>query len=100
VKEDVRLAMRHWKKKFHKATADLLDMPHDVVFDLPRLTAIGDRQLYIENHKGVIHFSDEQLRIALIKGELQVNGKSLVIRTIWTDEVFVEGVITGIQFKI
>lgn len=92
------MAMRRWKRKFHKAAAELLDMPHDVVFDLPRLTAIGDRQIYIENHKGVIHFSDEQLRIALTKGHLEVNGKCLEIRTIWTDEVFVEGIITGIQF--
>ncbi len=73
-------------------------MPQDVVFDLPRVTAIGDRQLYIENHRGVLHFSDHQLKIALTKGELEISGKELVIRTIWTDEIFVEGMITGIQF--
>lgn len=72
-------------------------MPEDVVFELPRLTVIGDRQLYIENHKGVIHFSNEVLRLALSKGELEVSGEQLIIRTIWTDEVFVEGVIRGIQ---
>ncbi|GKU79716.1 sporulation protein YqfC [Paenibacillus sp. L3-i20] len=89
--------MRHLKRKFHKMTAELLDMPQDVVFDLPRLTMIGDRQLYIENHRGVVHFSSECLRLALSKGQLEVNGSSLVIRTIWTEEVFIEGVITSIQ---
>ncbi|MCA0754590.1 sporulation protein YqfC [Paenibacillus sp. N4] len=90
--------MRHIKRKFRKMTAELLDMPHDVVYDLPRLTMIGDRQLYIENHRGVIHFSNERLRLSLSNGELEVNGSELVIRTIWTEEVFVEGVITNIQF--
>lgn len=89
--------MRHMKRKFHKITAQLLDMPHDVVYDLPRLTLIGDRQLYIENHRGVVHFSNERLRLALSKGELEVTGSSLVIRTIWTEEVFIEGEITNIQ---
>lgn len=89
--------MRLIKKKFRKVTAELLDMPHDVVFDLPRLTMIGDRQLYIENHRGVVHFSSERLRLALSKGQLEVTGSSLVIRTIWTEEVFVEGQISNIQ---
>jgi sporulation protein YqfC len=88
--------MRRLKRKFHKLTAEVLDMPQDIVYDLPRLTLIGDRQLYIENHRGVVHFSSEKLRLALSKGELEVTGTSLVIRTIWTEEVFVEGVISSI----
>ncbi|WP_168119472.1 sporulation protein YqfC [Paenibacillus sp. HB172176] len=89
--------MRQLKRKFRKMTADLLDLPQDVVYDLPRLTMIGDRQLYIENHRGVKHFSSDKLRLALSKGELEVTGSSLVIRTIWTEEVFIEGVIANIE---
>lgn len=78
-------------------TAELLDMPQDVVYDLPRLTMIGDRQLYIENHRGVVHFSPECLTLSLSKGQLKVTGSDLVIRTIWSEEVFIEGIINGIQ---
>lgn len=85
------------KRKLHKLTASWLDMPQDVVFELPRITIIGDRQLYIENHRGVINFTDEVLRLSLSKGEVEVRGRELIIRTIWTDEVFVEGIITGIE---
>lgn len=89
--------MSRMKRKFRKFTAQLLDMPQDVVYDLPRLTLIGDRQLYIENHRGIVDFSTEKLRLALSKGELEVTGSSLVIRTIWTEEVFIEGIITNIE---
>jgi len=89
--------MGRMKRKLHKLTASWLDMPQDVVFELPRLTLIGDRQLYIENHRGVIDFTEEVLRLSLSKGELEVRGRELIIRTIWTDEVFVEGIITGIE---
>ena len=90
--------MRHLKRKFRKLTAELLDMPQDVVYDLPRLTMIGDRQQYIENHRGVVHFSTERLRLALHNGEIDVFGTELVIRQIWTEEVFIEGHIASIQF--
>ncbi|ALS27298.1 sporulation protein YqfC [Paenibacillus cisolokensis] len=89
--------MRRLKRKLRKWTADVLEMPQDVVYDLPRFTMIGDRQLYIENHRGVIYFSSDRLRLALSKGEVEVTGKDLVIRTIWTDEVFIEGVISQIH---
>lgn len=86
-------------RKLRKWTADLLDMPQDVMYDLPRLTMIGDRQLYIENHRGVIHFTTEKLTLALSKGVLEVTGADLVIRTIWTEEVFIEGTIKNIELK-
>ncbi|EXX91902.1 hypothetical protein BG53_00120 [Paenibacillus darwinianus] len=91
--------MRRLSSRIRKWTADILDLPQDVVFDLPRLTMIGDRQLYIENHRGVIHFSPDKLRLALPKGELEVSGSGLVIRGIWTEEVFVEGVITDVHIN-
>ncbi|WP_028561662.1 sporulation protein YqfC [Paenibacillus pinihumi] len=89
--------MRSISRKIRKLTADLLDVPQDVVFDLPRMTMIGNRQLYIENHRGVLQFSSDKLRLALSKGELEVGGSELVIRAIWTEEVFIEGQIDHIQ---
>ncbi|PWV95409.1 sporulation protein YqfC [Paenibacillus cellulosilyticus] len=91
--------MRRMNRRLQKWTANLLELPQDVVYDLPRLTMIGDRQLYIENHRGVLHFSSDRLRLALSKGELEVTGEDLVIRTIWTEEVFIEGVIKHIEVR-
>ncbi|PZD93936.1 sporulation protein YqfC [Paenibacillus sambharensis] len=91
--------MRRFGQKLRKWTAEVLDLPQDVVFDLPRMTMIGDRQLYIENHRGVLHFSPEKLRLALPTGELEVMGQELVIRGIWTEEVFIEGIIVQVQIN-
>lgn len=91
--------MRRWSRKIRKMAARVIDLPQDVVFDMPRLTMIGNRQLYIENHRGVLHFSESQLRVALSKGRLEVRGSQLAIRTIWTEEVMVEGIISDIQYS-
>lgn len=90
--------MRSLTRKINQWTAKLLDLPQDVVSDLPRVTMIGNVQLYIENHRGVIEFSNEALKLALSKGQLEIVGKDLVLRAILTEEVFVEGVIHDIKY--
>jgi sporulation protein YqfC len=90
--------MRTWTRAFNKITNKLLDLPQDVTSDLPRLTMIGNVQLYIENHRGVLHFSSDLLRLALSKGRLEVHGRQLVIRAILSEEVFIEGVIEELKY--
>jgi sporulation protein YqfC len=90
--------MRRLRKSLNLFAAKILDVPHDVVLDLPRLTMIGNRQLYIENHRGVLHFSSEELKLELTQGQLEVSGKQLVIRAILPEEVLVEGVIGEIKY--
>jgi sporulation protein YqfC len=94
-----REKMRSLARRFNQFTAKLLDLPKDVAMDLPRLTMIGNVQLYIENHRGVLHFSSDRLLLALPKGSLEVQGKQLVIRAILTEEVLIEGVIGEIKFN-
>lgn len=82
----------------NQIAANILDLPQDVVHDLPRITMIGNVQLYIENHRGVLHFSSEQLKLQLSKGQVEVTGENLVIRAILSEEVFIEGLITGVKY--
>jgi len=90
--------MRRLRRKMSAYTAKLLELPQDVTLDLPRTTMIGNRQLYIENHNGVLHFSDDRLLLALTNGKLEVMGQELTIRAIWSEEVFIEGVIREIKY--
>jgi sporulation protein YqfC len=91
--------MLRLNRRLSKWTAKLLDLPQDVVFDLPRFTMIGNRQLYIENHRGVAHFSSELLKLNLSQGSVQVIGEQLVIRAILPEEVFIEGIIADIRYS-
>jgi sporulation protein YqfC len=86
-------------RKIRKWTAALLDLPQDIVLDLPRVTLIGGNQVTIENHRGVIQFSPTLLRLAMEQGELEVAGEGLMIRTIGPEEVFVEGRIMRVELK-
>ncbi len=86
-------------RKISKMTANLLDLPQDMGMDLPRITMIGSMQLYIENHRGVLHFSSDTLKLGLSQGKLEIIGKELVIRAILPEEVFIEGIISDIRYS-
>lgn len=91
--------MLRLNKRLSRLTAKLLDLPQDVVFDLPRFTMIGNRQLYIENHRGILHFNSDLLKLGLSQGKVEVHGKELVIRAILPEEIFIEGVISDIRYS-
>ncbi|WP_256760188.1 sporulation protein YqfC [Cohnella sp. WQ 127256] len=92
--------MMRVSRKLRKWTATILDLPQDVVLDLPRITMIGGLQLTVENHRGILHFTPQNLRLAMDNGEMEVTGQDLIIRNIGAEEVFVEGKITGVQLHL
>jgi len=90
--------MRRLKKKLGLITAKMFDVPQDVALDLPRITVIGNNQLLIENHRGVIVFSEGLLKLRLAKGSMEIRGKQLVIRAIYSEEVYVDGQVSDIKY--
>jgi sporulation protein YqfC len=90
--------MRRLRKKLNEWTSQVIDLPPDVTLDLPRLTLIGNRRIVIENHRGLIHFSGERLKLAINNGVLEMLGNELIIRTISTDEISIEGRIDELKY--
>jgi len=86
------------RQRFKKMLVNKLDLPKDVILDLPRITTIGFYQIYIENYKNVIQFTDQFLHLKLAKQQLKIFGEDLVIRAILPDEIFIEGVIREIHY--
>jgi len=78
--------------------AEVLELPKEIVLDLPKITLIGNIQLYIENHKGIVEYSKERIRINSKSGIIRIIGKNLVIKNIVSEEVVVSGEIINIEF--
>lgn len=91
--------MTRISRKLRKWTSEALDLPQDILLDMPRVTLIGSRQLHIENHRGVLSFTPEELLLALSRGQLRVGGSGLVIRSIMSEEISVEGEIASIHME-
>ncbi|MCS0542535.1 sporulation protein YqfC, partial [Aeromonas veronii] len=75
-----------------------MELPADVMMDLPRITMIGQLHIYIENHRGLLTFSDKEVRLLLKQGQLLIKGNAFVIKTILPEEIMLEGKIEHVQY--
>lgn len=88
------------KEIVSKKIADIFDFPQDLVADLFRLTLLGRGQLFVENHKGIILYDRELIRISVKGGEIVVKGQDLQVRTVYAHEIFIEGLIDNIGLEV
>lgn len=87
---------RESKKRVEYLLSHIFELPKDLVMDLPRITLLGDMQLYVENHRGIIEYTKEKICISTGIGELIINGSELALRNILPDEIAVDGRIKSI----
>ncbi|MGQ9779346.1 MAG: sporulation protein YqfC [Bacillota bacterium] len=78
--------------------ADLLDLPPEVVLALPKLTLVGDARLTLENHRGLIEYGPQIVRVSTDRGEIKIEGAALTIKSILKEEILLAGRIHAIYF--
>ena len=86
------------KREAIKVMADLLEIPRDLVLDLPKLTVIGRNEIHLENHRGIIEYSLNRVRINLSRGYLELEGDAFEIKALLSDEVYIIGDIRSIKY--
>jgi len=87
---------RDMAKHLKQKVSEVLELPGDIVLDLPKVTLIGDVKAFIENHRGILEYTTSRVRIYTTAGELTVYGDKLRIRSIVLEEICIEGEIKGI----
>ncbi|MFB4211866.1 sporulation protein YqfC [Shouchella sp. JSM 1781072] len=90
--------MNRLTNRIKKWVTEQMQLPADVMMDLPRITMIGQLHIYIENHRGVLQFSTTELRLLLKEGQLLVTGDQFVLKTILPEELLLEGRIDKVTF--
>ncbi|MBU2701502.1 sporulation protein YqfC [Sporomusaceae bacterium BoRhaA] len=88
------------KKNNLLVLANLLELPDDIVLDLPRMTMLGNKQLLVENHKGIIEYSTVLVRIKLSQGTLIIHGEQLSLGNLQQEQILVEGIIKLVQYDL
>lgn len=78
--------------------ASIFDLPGDVVLDVARITLVGDVQMAVENHRGLLEYNPDRVVMGVPGGHLVVTGTELVIGTITPEEIILMGKIAGTQF--
>lgn len=72
--------------------------PREVVSNVPRITLTGREQLHIEQHKGLIAYSPEEIVFRTAIGLLRAEGEQMRFRLYTAAEALVVGRIGGLSF--
>jgi sporulation protein YqfC len=86
------------KPKLKEKVTELLELPKEVVLNIPKLIMIGNGELIIENYKGVIEYEDEKVRVNTNSGVIKIMGEKLIIREITSENIFLNGKIKSLEF--
>ena len=77
--------------------ADALDLPADALAGLPRLELVGDKELRMENHRGILAYGSEEIHISGGKLIVKVRGKNLELRAMNAGHLLITGTIRGLD---
>lgn len=86
---------RQWQR-----LAGILEIPQDIILDLPRITMLGNKQLLVENHKGIIEYTPSLVRIKLNQGELIIVGRNLILGNLQIEQILVEGTVEELKYDL
>ena len=59
---------------------------------------LGNKQVLVENHKGIIEYTPNKVRIKLNSGELIIEGDELALGNLQLEQILVEGVIKSLNY--
>ena len=78
--------------------AELFDLPGDVVAKLCHLEMIGDRRLFVENHSGILAYSDQSIDVNTPCGILRVSGRNLTLEAMTGEELRIGGTVERVEW--
>jgi sporulation protein YqfC len=75
-----------------------LDIPAEAVAGLPRLELVGDRELRMEYHKGILAYGTDEIHISGGKLVVRVKGTGLELRSMDPTQLLITGQILSLDF--
>lgn len=93
------MAERRNRERILERTAEVFDLPGDLVAGLPRVELIGDRQLRMEHHRGILAYGTEEIHISGGRIILKVRGEGLELRSMNAGALLITGRIQAVELE-
>lgn len=76
----------------------LFDLPADALAGVPRVEIIGDGELRMGPHRGILAYGRSEIHISGGSVVVLVRGSDLELRAMTPEELLVTGTITAVEF--
>ncbi len=81
-----------------REAAELFDLPGDVVAGLPHVELVGNSQFYMERHRGILSYSQEEIDINSDKMIIRVKGAGLELVSMTGEALRIRGSISQVEW--
>lgn len=91
------------KDKLEKAReifTEKLDLPKDVILNLPKITIVGNTEITIENHKGIILFERNIIKINTKVKVINIEGENFEILYIGDSTITISGKFKSVGYEV
>ena len=88
------------KNQLLTEAAEMFDLPADVVAGLPHVELMGNRQFYMERHRGILSYSGEAIDINGDKLLIRIRGQGLELVSMTGDSLRIRGEIAQVEWVV
>ena len=82
-----------------ESLAGRLDLPADVMAGVPKVTVTGTSRVLVENHRGLLAYSDTEVAVDGKGVRVRVRGDGLLLRAMDREMLLVTGTILGVDLE-
>lgn len=86
------------KLTLREKIANATSIPKELMLNTVLISAIGNKELTLENYKSIIEYGDTCIRIKTNPNTVKIVGSSLEIRNISQDLLYITGTIQKIEY--
>ena len=85
--------------RFKRRAMEILELPREVVSEVPKVTITGFDEIIIENFKGILEYEEFFVRISTYIGNVAINGFNMKLTQMNEEDIKVQGKIENISFE-
>ena len=85
-------------KKGKEVLVEKLELPKDVILDIPKIIVMGRNEITIENHKGIQIFEKNKIKINTNMSPIEIKGNSFEILYIASATITIKGYFDSIEY--
>lgn len=92
--------MKEKIERTREILSEKFDLPKDVTMNLPKITIIGNSEITIENHKGIILFERSIIKINTKDKIINIEGENFEMLYIGESTITISGNFKLISYEV
>ncbi len=85
-------------KSIKKGLSEGIELPNEIILNVPLITIIGRSKIVIENFKNIVQYSNEIIKINTSCGVFKVAGKNLFLKELNKNKILIKGTLSQFEF--